>query len=400
MLLHEAIYKAIKDIGISCLSTTISNIVADYSGYDDLPATKQVLKDFVSNGYGEKVLSLYSSKLPWQKKMQSYASEFSDKTGFKEDLVKYVFECIEYGLGWIKDEPSYNQSGQQSAKKDYTEDLTGVDLDKQLILMQKEYISMLNSLIVVPEGKLYKKSGYYPAQAISELWVVEHKIDIISAALGQNNSTWCKSEKEKVLSQFQRSKSSQFGAVFAKVILPVLILLIGSIEGIKYFASTKELNEYNSYMASGEAALAKGNYADAIDAFVSAGEGYDGVFAPSSKKKAATTKLTEAITPLFNETVASAREMAAAGKYADARELLKGFEQYPFDNAMRSSLEREQKNLEDVIVNAVSDGKNTLLMTISTKGRKLDATTREILNELLKVAPDDYWLNFVLNKSK
>ncbi|MCQ2172381.1 MAG: hypothetical protein MJZ17_06505 [Bacteroidales bacterium] len=374
--------------------------MSDYSGYEEALASKQVLKEFVAQGYGEKALYLYSSNLPWQNKMQSYVSEFASKTGFKEDLVKYVFECIEYGLGWIKDEPSYNQSGQKSAKKDYTEDLTGVDLDKQLILMQKEYISMLNSLIVVPEGRLYKKSGYYPAQAISELWVVEHKIDIISAALGQNNSAWCKSEKEKVLSQFQRTKSSQFGAVFAKVILPVLILLIGSTEGIKYFASSKELNEYNSYMASGEAALAKGNYADAIEAFVSAGEGYDGVFAPSSKKKAATTKLTEAITPLFNETVASAREMAAAGKYADARELLKGFEQYPFDNAMRSSLESEQKNLEDVIVNAVSDGKNTLLMTISTKGRKLDATTHETLNELLKVAPDDYWLNFVLNKSK
>lgn len=400
MTLSAAIYQSIQSIGPECLRNTIHNIVSDYSGYEEVLASKQILKEFVAQGYGEKTLYLYSSKLPWQKKMQSFASEFANKTGFKEDLVKYVFECIEYGLGWIKDEPSYNQSGQQSAKKDYTEDLTGVDLDKQLILMQKEYISMLNSLIVVPEGKLYKKSGYYPAQAISELWVVEHKIDIISAALGQNNSTWCKSEKEKVLSQFQRSKSSQFGAVFAKVILPVLILLIGSTEGIKYFASTKELNEYNSYMASGEAALAKGNYADAIEAFVSAGEGYDGVFAPSSKKKAAKTKLMEAITPLFNETVASARELAAAGKYADARELLNGFEQYPFDNAIRSSLESEKKNLEDAIVNAVSDGKNTLLMIISTKGRKLDTTTHETLNELLKVAPDDYWLNFVFNKSK
>ena len=400
MLLHEATYKAIKDIGTSCLVRSLPNVVADYSGYDDIPATKQILKEFVSMGYGTKVFELYTNKLPWQKKMQSFASEFANKTGFKEDLVNYVFECIEFGLGWIKDEPSYSQSGQPNDKKDYTEDLTGVDLDKQLVLMQKEYISMLNSLIVVPEGKLYKKSGYYPAKAISELWVVEHKIDILSTALGKDNSSWCKTEKDKVLAQYQKTKSSQFGAVALKVVLPFFIACIGLVEGIMYLASIKELKEYNSYMSLGEAALAKGEYAEAIDAFTAAGLEYDGVFASDSKKKAATDNLTKALTPLFNETVDNTRNLTRDGKFADAREELKKMDQYAVSDAMRSSLNNEKTILEDVITKAVSDGKNTMLMVISTKGRKLDTQSRETLEELLKVVPDDYWLNFVLNKSK
>lgn len=400
MLLHEATYKAIKDIGTSCLVRSLPNVVADYSGYDDIPATKQILKEFVSMGYGTKVFELYTNKLPWQKKMQSFASEFANKTGFKEDLVNYVFECIEFGLGWIKDEPSYSQSGQPNDKKDYTEDLTGVDLDKQLVLMQKEYISMLNSLIVVPEGKLYKKSGYYPAKAISELWVVEHKIDILSTALGKDNSSWCKTEKDKVLAQYQKTKSSQFGAVALKVVLPFFIACIGLVEGIMYLASIKELKEYNSYMSLGEAALAKGEYAEAIDAFTAAGLEYDGVFASDSKKKAATENLTKALTPLFNEMVDNTRNLTRNGKFADAREELKKMDQYAVSDAMRSSLNNEKTILEDVITKAVSDGKNTMLMVISTKGRKLDTQSRETLEELLKVVPDDYWLNFVLNKSK
>lgn len=400
MTLSAAIYQSIQSLGPECLRNTIHNVVSDYSGYDEVLASKQVLKEFVAQGYGEKTLYLFSSKLPWQKKMQSFASEFANKTGFKQDLVNYVFECVEYGLGWIKDEPSYSQGGQQSGNKDYTEDLTGVDLDKQLVLMQKEYISMLNSLIVVPEGKLYKKSGYYPAQAISELWVVEHKIDIISTALGKDNSSWCKTEKDKVLAQYQKTKSSQFGAVAIKVVLPFIIACVGLVEGIMYIASIKELKEYNSYMSLGEAALAKGEYAEAIDAFTAAGLEYDGVFASDSKKKAATDNLTKALTPLFNETVDNTRNLTRDGKFADAREELKKMDQYAVSDAMRSSLNNEKTILEDAITKAVSDGKNTMLMVISTKGRKLDTKSRETLEELLKVVPDDYWLNFVYNKSK
>lgn len=400
MTLASAINKAFDSVGVDCIETTIMNIVADYDGYKQVPAAKQILKEFVSLGYGEKVLELYTKKLPWKNKMKSFTSEFSGRTGFRKDLVKYVFECIEFGLGWLESEPTYVQDGSLEAKKDLTEDLTGLDPDKQLILLQKEYISMLNSLIVVPKGKLYKKSGYYPAQAISELWVVEHKIDIISADLGQDNSAWCKTEKEKVLLQYQQTKTNQIGAVFAKLVLPLIVLIVGIIEGIMYSSSSSELKEYDSFMTVGDDALADGNYEDAIAVFGNAANEYNGSFAKSSKIKKANAKQIEAVKPLLNNTITNAKELASLGKYADAKALLIKMEQYPMTDAMRSSLVIEQSNLDELITKAISDGKNTILMVISTKGPKLDAATRETLDELLKVAPNDYWLNFVLNKAK
>lgn len=400
MTLASAINKAFDTVGKDCIETTIMNIVSDYDGYKQVPAAKQILKEFVALGYGEKVLDLYTKKLPWKNKMKSFASEFSGRTGFREDLVKYVFECIEFGLGWLDTEPSYVKEESQETKKDYTDELTNVDLDKQLILMQKEYISMLNSLIVVPKGKVYKKSGYYPAKALSELWVVEHKIDIISSALRQDNSAWCKTEKDKVLLQYQQTKSNQFGAVFTKVVLPLLGIVIAVAEGVMYIASSNELKEYDSFMTIGNEAIANGNYEDAVQAFESASCEYEGSFAKRSKIKNAKTKQLMAITPIFNNTIAIAKEMSSAGKFADAKEALKELENYPLSNEMKLSLDNERNILEEEINKAISDGKNTMLMIISTKGRKLDAKTMETLSELLKVAPEDYWLNFVLNKSK
>ena len=148
MDLHHAILKAIETIGTDCLNSALPNVVADYAGYEDIPATRQVLKEFVSQGYGSKILDLYQKKLPWQKKLQVFEADFASKTGFKEDLIHYVVECIEYGLNWIKSEPQYTP-GSTTQPVQSPSDLSGIDLDKQLLLMQKEYISMLNSLIVV-----------------------------------------------------------------------------------------------------------------------------------------------------------------------------------------------------------------------------------------------------------
>ena len=398
MRLSESIKKAFNVVGAQCFNSTLPNIVSDYYGYEEAPAAKQVLKEFVAQGYGSKVLDIYTTELPWQQKMQLWASEFASKTGYKEELVNYVFECVEYGLGWIQKEPIYNVTG--SAKKDYAEDLTGVDLDKQLVLMQKEYISMLNSLIVVPEGKIYKKSGYYPAQAIADLWVVEHKIGILSAALGKDNSNWCKTEKEKVLKQYERSKSSQFGAVLVKVITPAIIALIVLSSGVGYLLSRGEINQFNTAIAQGEEAASKGDYQEAMSLFAKAANEYDGSFGKASKKNTAGQKFMEAATLFYDNTIISVNELTRQGHYFDAKQLLQDLEKYPFDKDLRTRLKTAQQDLDSIIERAITDGKNTMLVSISTNGRKLDPSTMEILQELLKVAPDDYWLNFIMNKSK
>ena len=399
MLLHQAIHQAVETIGLDCLNNALPNIVADYAGYEDIPATKPVLKEFVSQGYGTKILELYQKKLPWQKRLQAFEAEFVAKTGFKDDLTHYVVECLEYGLGWIKTEPQYTP-GSTTQPAQPSSDLSGVDLDKQLLLMQKEYISMLNTLIVVPEGKLYKKSGYYPSSAIAELWIVEHKIDIISAALGQDNTTWCKSEKEKVLNKYAQSAGKQFTAVLFKAIMPAITAVILLVQGIFYCLSISEIREYDELISAGDKFLIEQKYEDAITSYTNAANGYNGMFASTQKINNANAKVKEALRPLMRNALDKSKEYEAAGKYFDARNALSGLHAYNLDNEMTSTLKSAESHLEQSIALALVNGKNLMLQIISAKGRKMDASTIAVLDELLKVYPEDYWLNFVKRKTK
>lgn len=399
MLLHQAIHKAFETIGYDCLNSALPNIVADYAGYEDIPVTKQVLKEFVSLGYGTKILDLYQKKLPWQKRLQAFEAEFVAKTGYKDDLTHYVIECLEYGLAWIKSEPIYTP-GSTAQPIQPSNDLSGVDLDKQLLLMQKEYISMLNTLIVVPEGKLYKKSGYYPSSAIAELWIVEHKIDIISAALGQDNSAWCKSEKDKVLNKYAQSAGKQFASVLFKAVIPSIAVVILLMQGIFYCLSITEIHEYDELISAGDKFITEQKYEDAIASYTDAANGYEGMFAANQKINKANAKVKEALRPLMRNALDKSKEYEAAGKYLDARNALSSLHAYTLDYELTSTLKSAESHLEQSIAQALVNGKNLMLQMISAKGRKMDANTIAVLDELLKVYPEDYWLNFVKNKTK
>ena len=70
------------------------------------------------------------------------------------------------------------------------------------------------------------------------------------------------------------------------------------------------------------------------------------------------------------------------------------------DNEMEKALKNAENQLESSIAQALVNGKNLMLQIISAKGRKMDVNTIAVLDELLKVYPEDYWLNFVKNKTK
>ena len=104
--------------------------------------------------------------------------------------------------------------------------------------------------------------------------------------------------------------------------------------------------------------------------------------------------------PLFTNAVSKVQELTAGGHYYDARQVLDSLSLLPFDKSMSMKLAKEKETLEAQIENAIIAGKYTMLSSISTNGRKMDNSNRETLDELLKVAPNDYWLNFILSKSK
>ena len=53
MKLYKAIKKVFEDLDLSSMESNLFiNALADYEAFQEVPAIKQILKDFVSEGYG------------------------------------------------------------------------------------------------------------------------------------------------------------------------------------------------------------------------------------------------------------------------------------------------------------------------------------------------------------
>ena len=63
-----------------------------------------------------------------------------------------------------------------------------------------------------------------------------------------------------------------------------------------------------------------------------------------------------------------------------------------------SSYDQEISNINADIQSVVKRETNTLILNMSTNMGKIDESGKKLLNSLLEVAPDDYWLNVIKNK--
>ena len=398
--LHKAIKDCINSQGVEIIrSVRLANYLADVNAYDEVLVSKRVLKDFLNDGYGAKVAELYTRQLPWQKKMQAFSREFIDKYGFKESVVTYTLECLEYGLGWIDKEPQYEPNA-PSIPASYNKGSFIPDMNKQLALMQKEYLSMLEQLITVPKGGLYKKSGYYSASALSQLWVVENKIDIISAALGANYSDWCKNEKQKVLDKYAQGKGQQYLMVFLKVVLPAMLGLVLITKGIQYLSSIKEMAEYKSNMENANLLFNSGDYRSALFSYQEAQDNYTGSFSQRRFIEKARESAENASAKIIEGELRSNADLIETGHYYDAKMKLDSLSLLPCPKETFKTLNQKKIDLDNVIQTALVNSRITLSLSIARNKGKLDKAGKDEVLELLKVAPNDYWLNFIKNKEK
>ena len=404
MVIHSSLYKAIRDCiskyGIDIIkSTRLANILADFDAFEEVPATKQVLKAFLISGYGNEVAGIYVRQLPWKKKMQAFARELVNKHGLKEGLVNYTLECVEYGLGWIDEEPKYDPTA-PSLPAGYSNGSFIPDMNKQLGLMQKEYLSMLEQLITVPERRFYKQSGYYSASALSQLWVVENKIDIISAAIGKSNSDWCRQEKQRVLNKYAQSKGKQFVLLFLKTVLPAILAVVMIVEGIQYLSSLKEISDFKTTMEKADMMFNAGDYQSALLTYQDAQKNYSGSFTKKKYNGQAQKSVEKASAIIISSELDNSSKLIKEGRYFDAKMKIDSLSLLPCSRESNLALIKKRVELDEVIKTALDNSRITLSQNISRNKGKLDKVGRTELEELLKVAPDDYWLNFLKNKEK
>ena len=81
--------------GLLCESRVV-NILTDYNAFKEVPQAKFILKSMISEGYIEYLIV----NKEWNELCDKLLDKFILYTGVQENLVKYVFACLSYGLEW------------------------------------------------------------------------------------------------------------------------------------------------------------------------------------------------------------------------------------------------------------------------------------------------------------
>lgn len=104
MELHKALQHIIQTEGQDILKETrFVNILDDFNAYQDIPASKYILRAIIAEGYTTKLLALGK----WDNNAEVLSQKFSAMTGFIPESVSIIFQSIAWGLGWVN---SFNQN--------------------------------------------------------------------------------------------------------------------------------------------------------------------------------------------------------------------------------------------------------------------------------------------------
>ena len=106
----------------------------------------------------------------------------------------------------------------------------------------------------------------------------------------------------------------------------------------------------------------------------------------------------EHISTSINDATQSCVKMVEEGKLMDASTLLSSLPQKIISETQQYS--EQYNSAKSTLDNAINEGLDNLISDISNNHGKLSSASKKKLNELLKVNPNDYWLNFIKNKEK
>ena len=260
--------------------------------------------------------------------------------------------------------------------------------------LKNEYLTRLNSL------DKETKTGEINFSD-SELSEIRRKLINLGTLLNQNLVTWCNSENNRVTEERDKSFSKRKKRNIILSSVAGLALIIGGGNLISYTSSSEARATYEATMTSGNTKMSKGNYAAAITLFQKAENEYDAYYSSSTYKKDAHSRAAEASDKVIAEWVNQVTPMIKENRPAKAKLLTMAL---PTNLVLEGSTEDTYKNITQQIDNSLSARTSAivdqLLNEIYTNNGKLSDSSKQELNEMIEVIPDNYWLNFIKEKSK
>lgn len=265
---------------------------------------------------------------------------------------------------------------------------------KGLDELRCQYTTLLASLIIVPKKFGIKRSGHYDDNGEKKLSSVEDDIKLNYYNMGNTYDNWCEKEKNKYLAKYHIDNKSVALQLSAKIGIPAAIFIGASGTGISYMTSSSAIEQFEHTIALGEQQATAGEYEKAIQLFSDAKNNYTASFRPIHYQGIAV----EHIKKIVNNVTQSSVKMVEEGRLIDANTLLSSLPQEVISE--NKQLSEQYNSAKSALDKAINDGLDNLISDIASNHGKLSDTSKQKLNELLKINPNDYWLNFIKNKEK
>lgn len=265
---------------------------------------------------------------------------------------------------------------------------------KGLDPLKDKYIKLLASLLIVPKKLFVKRSGYYDENGEKELSIVENDIKLIYYNMGKTYDDWCAKEKNNYLAQHSVDSKSVALQLFAKIGIPAAVAIGATGTGVSYVSSASDIEQFEHTISLGEEQASAGNYGQALQLFSDAKNNYTASFRTGHYQDIANEHISSSV----NDATQSTIKMVDGGQLMAASTLLSSL---PKDVFSENQQYLEQYNTaKSALDKAINEGLENLISDIASSHGRLSASAKQKLDELLKINPNDYWLNFIKNKEK
>jgi len=265
-------------------------------------------------------------------------------------------------------------------------------ITKALDTEKNTYISIIKNALVIPSSKIISKSAYFKPERLVEIEAREKLIVGMYNEKGEAYNGWCEKEKEKILAPYSVSKSKQIRQACLKILLPLSIIGGTGSQYVSYNMSSDSIDKYNQIISNGDTQLSAGNYGKAISCFLSAGDGYNASYNTSSYKNDAISKAENAFEELQNKV-----ETQISNK--QYKIVLDEINSIPAEFVEITPKSKEWIDKTKVeLVDAVDKEVTNLAEFIANNNGKLGPEGKKLIDDLLSVSPDNYWLRLLKNK--
>lgn len=265
---------------------------------------------------------------------------------------------------------------------------------KGLNELKTQYQTLLASLIIVPKKLGIKRSGFYDDNGENKLSSIEDDIKLNYYNMGIAYDDWCEKEKNNYLAKYHVESKSIALQLFAKIGIPAAVVLGASGTGISYMTSANAIEQFEHTISLGEQQATAGEYGKALQLFSDAKSNYTASFRTGHYQDIADEHISSSV----NDATQLSVKMIEEGKLMDASTLLSSLPQKVISENQQFS--EQYNSAKSTLDKAINEGLDNLISDISSNHGKLSGTAKQKLVELLKINPNDYWLNFIKNKEK